>query len=257
MKYLKEFKLFEADEYNIEPRFSTYKDNEISKREFISLIKKPNGINYSLHPDLVTDILNWKNIYKSPSRDSLSFYDKPKRWDSTMPNTIRLSDHWGYKNPERDFYHFKTDIDVSYWGTDYFTSAKFNINKKIWEVIQTYPKRSYKEETDRVLSNYYSNLDVDRKEFVRKLISRWCYNDFLSILIDGEKYFIKNVRNATSGLMLKDGDLPNMFEYSKRFYLNELPLKLVLNKQVYILNRTEFFKFVEDEADKILTNKQQ
>ena len=47
-----------------------------------------------------------------------------------------------------------------------------------------------------------------------------------------------------------------MFEYNKRFYLNELTLKLVLNKQVYILNRTEFFKFVEDEADKILTNKQ-
>jgi hypothetical protein len=255
MKYLKEYKLFEADEY-IEPRFSSYKDNEISKREFISLIKKPDAINYSLHPDLLNDILNWKNIYKSPSRDSLSFYDNPKRWDSTIPNTIRLSDHWGYKNPERDFYHFKTDIDVSYWGTDYFTSAKFNINKKMWEVTQTYPKGYYKEETDRVLANYYSNLDVDRKEFVKKLIGKWCYNGFLSILIDGKKYPIKNVRNTTSGLMLKDGDLPNMFEYNKRFYLNELTLKLVLNKQVYILNRTEFFKFVEDEADKILTNKQ-
>ena len=254
MKYLKEYKLFEADEF--EPRFSSHKDNEISKREFISIVKRDDGINYSLHPDLLNDILYWKNIYKSPSRDSLSFYNKPKRWDSTIPDTIRLSDHWGYKNPERHFYHFKTDIDVSYWGTDYFTSAKFNLAKKIWEVDKTYPKGHYKEETDRILTNYYATLDVNRKDIVKKLINKWCYNGFLTVLIDGKKYQLQYVKNSTDGLILKDGELPNMFEYNKKFFLNELTLRLVLNKQVYILNKTEFFKFVDKEADKIITNKQ-
>jgi hypothetical protein len=255
MRYLKEFKLFESEDY-IEPRFSSHKDNEISKREFISMVRKEDAINYSLHPDLLNNILYWDNIYKSPSRDSLSFYNKPKRWDSTMPDTIRLSDHWGYKNQERDFYHFKTDIDVSYWGTDYFTLAKFNINKKVWNVEQTYPKGYYKKETQEILDKYYIGLDIKRKEVMKKLINKWCYNGFLTILIDGKKYQLQYVKNSTDGLILKDVELPNMFEYNKKFFLNELTLKLVLNKQIYILNRTDFFKFLEKEADKIITNKQ-
>lgn len=228
------------------------KENKITKGKFVSYVKT-DVINYQLHPDLLKEVLSWKNIYRSRIKDSLSFYDRKRNGKFILDGTLRLSDHWSLEK-DTEALTYSTDIDVSFWENKYFTLARFDNSKKIWHVLQTYPKQNYKQAIEKLLFHIVVEYGKKKDKIKEEMIFDICKNNDLTISLDKVKYFIKNIKDNSLGFTLKQGEIPNLSTYRQLFRSDKIPLKLVWKNQIMTLNKTQFFDFLDKQAKNILDN---
>lgn len=115
----------------------------------------------------LSELLTWENIFKS--KWSLSFYNKPKDWQITEYNTIRISDHWNFTTKfGKHCQTIQDGIGQNCWAKGIWNGEKFDIveiyelNKenefKDWLVLNINNKPS----DDKIAFNRYISQQVDK-----------------------------------------------------------------------------------------------
>ncbi len=214
-------------------KFGSNKDNKISKIQFSKYLS---NLGYSIHPDIIKNVLSWNEIYRSP-QSIKSFYSKPKRTGKTEDGTLRLSDHWNYTGVDGQF-HSKTDISVT--NTTYWTLAKFDGSKNTYEVISSYPVDYYRNEIKSLINTELKDDQqdiIDHRIKISLLIKSWLDKNLISLSIDDKKYYLdklfrlKNVEN--------NKDISSM---RHEFDNNRLKVCLDLDGEKMLLTKSELIE---------------
>ena len=140
--------------------------------------------------EALREILSWDSIYKSPH--SLSFYNKPKDWNKTEPDTLRISDHWNFESQMR--IHCKTKqsgITQNQWAL-----GKYDEIEGKFDILEMYDSPRYDKEK---YNNLLDELKISRKDYFNK---HYGYDivefgkEFVSKIKDGIVSFINDDYNA-------------------------------------------------------------
>lgn len=140
--------------------------------------------------EALREILTWDKIYKSPH--SLSFYNKPKDWNKTEPDTLRISDHWNFESRMR--IHCKTK--QSGITQDQWALGKYDITDGKFDILEMYDLPKYDKEK---YNNLLDELKISRKDYFNKNFGYDIVEfgkELVSKIKDGKVSFINDDYNA-------------------------------------------------------------
>ena len=163
MKFLKEFKIFEAEESITQPvrpkRFASKEEQRAFYKakadatpvedRIMSIEELPK---FDIPNEIIEMMKSWDVIVKSPHGSS--FYNsKEISWSYKPDGIYRVSDHWNFTT--RGSKHCKTDISVK--DNSHETIAQYDRASGVYKVILSLPKPGYVK---------LQNLSAKKKDFL-------------------------------------------------------------------------------------------